>query len=119
MKKFPSNDKCNFLLQDDDYEPSTFSTNKKGFNAPAALLNDIAQVREFNWVEISVHWKWISLNIHNKLIRNNKIFRVKKIMIHLLTEDDQQLQTEKMNIGKENGAWLFLRNELTLLQKVS
>ncbi|XP_058806237.1 splicing factor 3B subunit 1 isoform X1 [Phymastichus coffea] len=28
---------------DDDYEPTTFSSNKKGFNAPAALLNDIAQ----------------------------------------------------------------------------
>lgn len=30
---------------DDDYEPSTFSSNKRaGYNPPAALLNDIAQV---------------------------------------------------------------------------
>lgn len=33
-----------FCFQDEDYEPSTFSTNKRGYNPPAALLNDVAQV---------------------------------------------------------------------------
>ncbi|XP_001599854.2 splicing factor 3B subunit 1 isoform X1 [Nasonia vitripennis] len=34
---------ANDEVDDEDYEPSTFSTNKRGFNAPAALLNDVAQ----------------------------------------------------------------------------
>lgn len=33
-----------FFIQDEDYEPSTFSTNKRNYTAPAALLNDVAQV---------------------------------------------------------------------------
>ncbi|KAJ8679543.1 hypothetical protein QAD02_015330 [Eretmocerus hayati] len=34
---------ANDEMDDEDYEPTTFSTNKRGFNAPAALLNDVAQ----------------------------------------------------------------------------
>lgn len=34
-----------FFFKDEDYEPTTFSTNKRpGYTAPAALLNDVAQV---------------------------------------------------------------------------
>lgn len=36
---------ANDEIDDEDYEPSTFSSNKRpGYTAPAALLNDIAQV---------------------------------------------------------------------------
>lgn len=36
---------CIILFKDEDYEPTTFSTNKRpGYTAPAALLNDVAQV---------------------------------------------------------------------------
>lgn len=35
---------ANDEIEDEDYEPTTFSTNKRpGYTAPAALLNDVAQ----------------------------------------------------------------------------
>lgn len=39
---------ANDEVEDEDYEPSTFSTNKRpGYNAPVALLNDVDQVNKY------------------------------------------------------------------------
>ena len=44
-----------FLFKDEDYEPTTFNTNKRpGYTAPAALLNDVAQVYFKNIILINV-----------------------------------------------------------------
>lgn len=94
---------------EDDGIPMGRGNRPAGYTAPAALLNDVAQV-------IAEQSKSIDINLLTSLLL---FCSPTRIMIRLRIVDGRRLARRKMNIARSEGASLSLRNVSILLLMVS